>query len=126
MNNINVEQAEQDSDVVLGNLLVNSIPSKVLFDTGASLSFVSDSFAQSNDFSMETMPKSLMIQTPRAYMLSTIVSHGNQIQVGNQLFLASLKLLQNSGIEVILGMDCLLYTSPSPRDVEESRMPSSA
>ena len=25
-----------------------------------------------------------------------------------------------------LTMDCLLYTSPSPRDVEESRMPSSA
>ena len=24
------------------------------------------------------------------------------------------------------GMACLLYTSPSPRDVEESRMPSSA
>ena len=23
-------------------------------------------------------------------------------------------------------MDCLLYTSPSPRDVEETRMPSSA
>ena len=26
----------------------------------------------------------------------------------------------------IMGMVCLLYTSPSPRDVEESRMPSSA
>ena len=25
-----------------------------------------------------------------------------------------------------LGKGCLLYTSPSPRDVEESRMPSSA
>ena len=25
-----------------------------------------------------------------------------------------------------LDKDCLLYTSPSPRDVEESRMPSSA
>ena len=24
------------------------------------------------------------------------------------------------------GVSCLLYTSPSPRDVEESRMPSSA
>ena len=24
------------------------------------------------------------------------------------------------------GISCLLYTSPSPRDVEESRMPSSA
>jgi hypothetical protein len=33
VNNINVEQAEQDSDIVLGNLIVNSIPAKVLFDT---------------------------------------------------------------------------------------------
>ena len=28
--------------------------------------------------------------------------------------------------EVITFNDCLLYTSPSPRDVEETRMPSSA
>ena len=27
---------------------------------------------------------------------------------------------------MLLGCPCLLYTSPSPRDVEESRMPSSA
>ena len=27
---------------------------------------------------------------------------------------------------ISLSKDCLLYTSPSPRDVEESRMPSSA
>ena len=41
----------------------------------------------------------------------------------------------NGGKDVRLGDDkrpvstvpsCLLYTSPSPRDVEESRMPSSA
>ena len=31
------------------------------------------------------------------------------------------KVVEVSEIE-----DCLLYTSPSPRDVEESRMPSSA
>ena len=30
-------------------------------------------------------------------------------------------------VELIIGQQpCLLYTSPSPRDVEESRMPSSA
>ena len=29
-------------------------------------------------------------------------------------------------IKDIKSMSCLLYTSPSPRDVEESRMPSSA
>ena len=28
--------------------------------------------------------------------------------------------------EAVRSMTCLLYTSPSPRDVEEARMPSSA
>ena len=32
----------------------------------------------------------------------------------------------NNGIPFADGYLCLLYTSPSPRDVEESRMPSSA
>ena len=35
----------------------------------------------------------------------------------------NLKLVEK---EQVLGFACLLYTSPSPRDVEESRMPSSA
>ena len=36
--------------------------------------------------------------------------------------------LKKEGEEVVRGevIACLLYTSPSPRDVEESRMPSSA
>ena len=36
----------------------------------------------------------------------------------------SQRLLDNA--RPVEGKDCLLYTSPSPRDVEESRMPSSA
>ena len=31
-----------------------------------------------------------------------------------------------TGYEALARYTCLLYTSPSPRDVEESRMPSSA
>ena len=31
-----------------------------------------------------------------------------------------------TGSQKILDTDCLLYTSPSPRDAHESRMPSSA
>ena len=30
------------------------------------------------------------------------------------------------GIQILLVMTCLLYTSPSPRDLSTSRMPSSA
>ena len=38
------------------------------------------------------------------------------------------RLFNNTAFDVVteLFQNCLLYTSPSPRDVEESRMPSSA
>ena len=36
------------------------------------------------------------------------------------------EVLRSHGFENTLSKRCLLYTSPSPRDVEESRMPSSA
>ena len=58
------------------------------------------------------------------------------IMAGDPDFKTSLELvmgLPDAGVDIIeLGlpftdpMACLLYTSPSPRDVEESRMPSSA
>ena len=35
-------------------------------------------------------------------------------------------LLTLSGVVVAFALACLLYTSPSPRDAHESRMPSSA
>ena len=35
------------------------------------------------------------------------------------------KIIERTGFDEVM-MVCLLYTSPSPRDVEESRMPSSA
>ena len=39
----------------------------------------------------------------------------------------ALELIYRSGKALYIGISsCLLYTSPSPRDVEESRMPSSA
>jgi predicted aspartyl protease len=107
VNNLNIEQAEQATDVVLGTLLVNSIPAKVLFDTGASLSFVSDSFAQSNEFPMEILPSNLLVHSPGGQMISSKISHGNQIQIGNHIFLASWIVLVNSEINVILGMDWL-------------------
>ena len=44
---------------------------------------------------------------------------------GFQTLLAA-RLAENEGRGLALGHLCLLYTSPSPRDVEESRMPSSA
>ena len=42
---MNATQAEDSLDVIMGSLPVNDIPAKVLFDSGASHSFMSFPFA---------------------------------------------------------------------------------
>ena len=49
----------------------------------------------------------------------------DRIDVGEGVRLC-LSTLAKMRRDTSLNHDCLLYTSPSPRDVEESRMPSSA
>ena len=54
--------------------------------------------------------------------------HGNDIIVVQIAGLVARRIVceTNKNQELNQGDSCLLYTSPSPRDVEESRMPSSA
>ena len=52
---------------------------------------------------------------------------GNSVKVGERAPELSVHDLDGNPVRVGgIDPDCLLYTSPSPRDVEESRMPSSA
>ena len=44
---MNAAQAEDSSDVIMGNLPGNDIPARVLFDTGASHCFMSKPFLPS-------------------------------------------------------------------------------
>ena len=46
--------------------------------------------------------------------------------IGVGLFLGSAKAIEMAGPAIMLSYICLLYTSPSPRDRQKSRMPSSA
>ena len=48
------------------------------------------------------------------------------MQILNKKIKCKMKFTDNSWRVNLVAKDCLLYTSPSPRDVEESRMPSSA
>ena len=53
--------AQQSSEIVLGRLLVNSMPAIVVFDYGASHSFVSQKFAHDQVLNLEDLPSFLPI-----------------------------------------------------------------
>ena len=63
---------------------------------------------------------SLLIGVPRV-----LAQHGTVFYSARATFFIFLKTFLPK-ISTIQYISCLLYTSPSPRDVEESRMPSSA
>ena len=64
VNCISTEEAQEDPNVVLGRLLVNCHTASVLFDTGASHSFISESYARLHNTTFCEMPTSMVIQTP--------------------------------------------------------------
>ena len=108
VNHVTAKEAEEATDVVLGNLFVTSILAKVLFDSGASHSFISQSFSSSNDVPFEKMDIPVLVQQPGSKWLTKEVSLNNEILIGNLPFQASLIALCSSDIDVILGMDWLV------------------
>ena len=105
VHHVSVQEAQDDDDVMLKTLLVNSHPVLVLFDSRASHSFISEHYASLHNIAFEDMPIPLVIQAPGSKWQTNAVSHGNQILVDGLVFLASLIALKTSNINIILGMD---------------------
>ena len=66
-----------------------------------------------------------VVCTLLALVLVLPIPLGN-LAPGATVAVLALALLQRDGLLALLGYLCLLYTSPSPRDRQKSRMPSSA
>lgn len=105
VNYVSAEEAVEDPDVILGMLLVNHHRASVLFDTGSSHSFISESYAQLHNMSFCDMPIPLVVQTPGSKWKTSRITYDNEILVDMLVFLASLIALKSSDINIILGMD---------------------
>src|SRR3954464_11318710 len=128
VNYVSAEETQEDPNVVLGTLLVNCHPATVLFDTGASHSFISESYARLHNTTFCDMPTSMVIQTPGSKWQTSRISHGNEILVDRLVFLASLIALNSSDINIILGMDWMsahyakiMFMSEDLRAISDAR-----
>jgi hypothetical protein len=65
---MNAEEVQAVPDVVYGEFIVNSTSATVLFDFGASYSFVSNCFILKNGLQAMLLPTPLMIRTPEAVL----------------------------------------------------------
>nr|AAN01260.1 Putative retroelement [Oryza sativa Japonica Group]AAP53141.1 retrotransposon protein, putative, Ty3-gypsy subclass [Oryza sativa Japonica Group] len=107
VNHVAAAEAQDAPDVILGTFLVNSVPATVLFDSGATHSFLSMSFAGNHGMEVEDLRRPLMVSTPSNQALSLQRSPSVRIEIQGVPFLANLILLESKDLDVILGMDWL-------------------
>ena len=71
---------------------------------------------------LEQIKKFPMLAAEEEYMLAKNWKTTGNVKAAEKLVTSHLRLVA----KIAMGYNCLLYTSPSPRDLSTSRMPSSA
>jgi hypothetical protein len=107
VNHVTTEEAQQAQDVVLGMFLASSRPATVLFDSGASHSFISSSFVVKHHLPITIMKHTMLFSSPRGEMRTKHICPAISITIRVVDFLANLIVLDSRGIDIILAMDWL-------------------
>jgi hypothetical protein len=107
VNHIDAQEAQEAQGVVLGEYLVNSALATVLFDSGASHSFISSSFVEKHKIPTVLLKAPLLTRTPGGNINCQLGCLRVRINLSGVEFLADLVVLKSGGIDVILGMDWL-------------------
>jgi hypothetical protein len=92
---------------VLGEFLVEFTPAAVLFDSGASHSFIVTGFVEKHGIPTAHLEIPLVTRTPGPDLLCHLKCSQVRILLSGVVFLAELAILPSDGIDVILGMDWL-------------------
>jgi hypothetical protein len=101
------DEAQQAPDVVLGIFLASSHPATILFDSRASHSFISSSFAVKHSLPIATMKHTMLVSSSGGEMRTKHICPAISITIRGVDFPSNLNLLDSKGIDIILGMDWL-------------------
>jgi hypothetical protein len=107
VNHVDAQEAQQAPGVVLGEFLVEFTPAAVLFDSGASHSFIATGFVEKHGIPTAHIEIPLVTRTPGSDLLCHLKCSQVRILLSGVVFLVDLAILPSHEIDVILGMDWL-------------------
>jgi hypothetical protein len=91
-------------DVVTGIISIDSFDAYVLFDSGASFSFVSEGFVVHSGISVQQISQAITINSANGPLSSTFICPGCHISIADEDFVANLVIIPLDLFDVILGM----------------------
>src|SRR4051812_25520000 len=107
VNHVNVEEIYDEPDAVIGKFFINSVPPLVLFDSGASHSFISRVFVDKRELPTVVLKSSMLVSSPGAKMTASLGCCQLILAIGKHVFPTDFIVLKSQGLDVILGMDWL-------------------
>jgi hypothetical protein len=107
VNHLEAKAIQDAPDVALGMFPVESHPAKVLFNTGATHSFVSTSWVQAHNIPVEPIIPPLRVNSVRGKVQSDKMCLNLRIKIRGIDFPANLVVMRTQGLDVILGMNWL-------------------
>jgi hypothetical protein len=100
-----VEEIYDEPDVVYGTFQLNDFSALVLFDTGASHSFISRAFVDKNKIPTRTIDRPIKVSSLGGELVAAFGCRDLTLGIGKYQLPAHLIVLESQGLDVILGMD---------------------
>jgi hypothetical protein len=100
-----VEEAQEAPNVVIGMFLINDTSVVVLFDSGASHSFISAAYIGKNNLPIALLKCQMIVSSPGGDMPARQLCPKVNLKIRVVDFVTSLIVLELKGIDVVLGMD---------------------
>jgi hypothetical protein len=107
VNQVSVDATPDGADIVLGMFYINVIPATILFDSGATHSFMAARYANTNEIPLLNMRKPMIVITPKGPIEANQITRRLTLTIMGREFGATAIILEASSIDLILGMSWL-------------------
>jgi hypothetical protein len=104
---VSADATADGADVVIDMFYINSIPTTILFDSGATHLFTSARYANINELPLENIQKPLIVITPKGPAEANHMTNKLTLTIMGREFWSTPIVLEESSIDLILGMSWL-------------------
>jgi hypothetical protein len=107
VNQVSADATTKGADIALGVFYNNAIPATILVHYGATHSFMSARYANTNELPLKNMKTPMLVITPKGLVEANYMTHRLTLTIMGREFWATPIILEESGIDLILGMSWL-------------------
>jgi hypothetical protein len=105
VNHVAAETVQEGPEIMMGTFSINSIPATVLFDSGASHTFISQAFVRVHSIPLVALKTHMLVNSPGGTIPVSYCCPSASLSLRGVDFPVSPMVMRTSGIDVILGLD---------------------